>query len=273
MRCSLIVQQHQGPERRRRASAAAAVAAAVCGRPRQMGAPQDHALPPIVKSALGGGGRWGLGFCEHAAYAAARQPLPHPLFVAYSPRGPVRLLDSLRGPCKPPQEARALLEGLPALAQGLRAAGRLPRRDSAGALAGADRRRPARRHPDRRARRTAHKRRCGACTPPVCRPAANPAARRGVPALRQRPARAAARALPPPRSWRLDLIHVTSPGALPAAPWLYSRLLRVPLVASYHTHVPAYLPRMGLGWLVRLLPPPSCGACPAVPATCCVGWA
>lgn len=35
------------------------------------------------------------------------------------------------------------------------------------------------------------------------------------------------------------------------AAWLYSRLLRVPLVASYHTHVPAYLPRLGLGWLVR----------------------
>lgn len=53
------------------------------------------------------------------------------------------------------------------------------------------------------------------------------------------------------RAWQPDLIHVTSPGALPAAAWLYSRLLRVPLVASYHTHVPAYLPRLGLGWLVR----------------------
>lgn len=55
------------------------------------------------------------------------------------------------------------------------------------------------------------------------------------------------------RDWKPDLIHVTSPGALPAAGWLYSRLLRVPLVASFHTHVPAYLPRLGLGWLVRRL--------------------
>lgn len=55
------------------------------------------------------------------------------------------------------------------------------------------------------------------------------------------------------RDWNPDLIHVTSPGALPAAGWLYSRLLRVPLVASFHTHVPAYLPRLGLGWLVRRL--------------------
>jgi sulfoquinovosyltransferase len=55
------------------------------------------------------------------------------------------------------------------------------------------------------------------------------------------------------KDWRPDLIHVTSPGALPAAGWLYSRLLRVPLVASFHTHVPAYLPRLGLGWLVGLL--------------------
>ncbi|KAL4425178.1 hypothetical protein ABPG75_009194 [Micractinium tetrahymenae] len=51
------------------------------------------------------------------------------------------------------------------------------------------------------------------------------------------------------RSWQPDLIHVTSPGTLPIAAWLYSRMLRVPLVASYHTHVPAYLPRLGLGWL------------------------
>ena len=52
------------------------------------------------------------------------------------------------------------------------------------------------------------------------------------------------------KSFRPDLVHVTTPGALPAAAWLYSRLLRVPLVASYHTHVPSYLPKLGLDWLV-----------------------
>ena len=54
----------------------------------------------------------------------------------------------------------------------------------------------------------------------------------------------------PFRAWKPDLIHVTSPGALPVAAWLYSRLLRVPLVASFHTAVPTYLPKMGMGWLV-----------------------
>eukprot|EP00887_Chlorella_sp_A99_P006088 scaffold22.g6088.t1 len=48
---------------------------------------------------------------------------------------------------------------------------------------------------------------------------------------------------------RPHVIFCTSPGALPLAAWLYSRLLNVPLVVSYHTDVPHYLGRMGLGWL------------------------
>eukprot|EP00887_Chlorella_sp_A99_P006083 scaffold22.g6083.t1 len=47
-----------------------------------------------------------------------------------------------------------------------------------------------------------------------------------------------------------DLLHCTSPGALPFAAAIYSRLLGVPLVASFHTQVPTYLPKLGLGWLV-----------------------
>ncbi len=37
---------------------------------------------------------------------------------------------------------------------------------------------------------------------------------------------------------RPDVIHVTTPGLLVFAATLYSRLLNIPLVMSYHTHIP-----------------------------------
>ncbi len=37
-----------------------------------------------------------------------------------------------------------------------------------------------------------------------------------------------------------DIIHVTSPGFLLFAGFIYARILRVPLVMSYHTHLPNY---------------------------------
>lgn len=37
-----------------------------------------------------------------------------------------------------------------------------------------------------------------------------------------------------------DLIHVTSPGFLVFAGLFYSRVMRIPLVLSYHTHLPTY---------------------------------
>ncbi|XRB20163.1 sulfoquinovosyl transferase [Pseudoscourfieldia marina] len=45
--------------------------------------------------------------------------------------------------------------------------------------------------------------------------------------------------------WKLKphVIHVSSPGLLVFASILYSRLLHVPLVVSYHTHIPEYIPR------------------------------
>jgi sulfoquinovosyltransferase len=45
--------------------------------------------------------------------------------------------------------------------------------------------------------------------------------------------------------WRQkpDVIHVSTPGILVFAAVLYSRLFRVPLVMSYHTHIPEYIPR------------------------------
>ncbi len=48
--------------------------------------------------------------------------------------------------------------------------------------------------------------------------------------------------------WRLitqrpDIIHVSTPGILVFAATLYAKLLRIPLVVSYHTHVPEYIPK------------------------------
>ncbi|KAK9819279.1 hypothetical protein WJX81_005993 [Elliptochloris bilobata] len=47
--------------------------------------------------------------------------------------------------------------------------------------------------------------------------------------------------------WRLlthrpDVIHVSSPGFLVFAATLYAKLLAIPLVVSYHTHIPEYIP-------------------------------
>ena len=50
-------------------------------------------------------------------------------------------------------------------------------------------------------------------------------------------------------AFKPDVIHVTSPGVMLFAAWAYARLLDVPLVMSYHTHVPEYLTRYHLGWL------------------------
>jgi sulfoquinovosyltransferase len=37
---------------------------------------------------------------------------------------------------------------------------------------------------------------------------------------------------------RPDVIHVSAPGMMVFAVILYARLLRIPLVVSYHTHIP-----------------------------------
>lgn len=59
-----------------------------------------------------------------------------------------------------------------------------------------------------------------------------------------------------------DLIHVTSPGFLTFAALFYARVMRIPLVASYHTHLPAYgrnylshIPKIEefAWWLIRLV--------------------
>jgi len=62
-----------------------------------------------------------------------------------------------------------------------------------------------------------------------------------------------------PRLWREvrdfkpDIVHCSSPGVMVIAAWLYATILRSPLVFSYHTHLPAYLPRYGLSVLVSAM--------------------
>jgi glycosyltransferase involved in cell wall biosynthesis len=50
-----------------------------------------------------------------------------------------------------------------------------------------------------------------------------------------------------------DLIHIVNPAVLGLGGLFYSKWLRLPLVASYHTHLPEYLKYYGLSWLEGLL--------------------
>ncbi|MCS6814286.1 MAG: glycosyltransferase family 1 protein [Cyanobacteria bacterium] len=50
-----------------------------------------------------------------------------------------------------------------------------------------------------------------------------------------------------------DIIHVVNPAVLGLAGIFYSKLYNIPLIASYHTHLPQYLHHYGLGNLEGLL--------------------
>lgn len=50
-------------------------------------------------------------------------------------------------------------------------------------------------------------------------------------------------------AFKPDLIHVVNPAVLGLAGIYYSKALDIPLVASYHTHLPKYLEHYGLGML------------------------
>ncbi|GAA6618447.1 glycosyltransferase family 4 protein [Scytonema sp. NUACC26] len=50
-----------------------------------------------------------------------------------------------------------------------------------------------------------------------------------------------------------DIIHVVNPAVLGLAGIFHSKYLNIPLVASYHTHLPQYLQHYGLGMLEGLL--------------------
>ncbi|XP_047325279.1 sulfoquinovosyl transferase SQD2-like [Impatiens glandulifera] len=48
-----------------------------------------------------------------------------------------------------------------------------------------------------------------------------------------------------------DIIHASSPGIMVFGALIIAKLLCVPLVMSYHTHVPVYIPRYTFSWLVQ----------------------
>eukprot|EP00899_Mesostigma_viride_P000451 jgi/Mesvir1/10406/Mv14352-RA.2 len=52
------------------------------------------------------------------------------------------------------------------------------------------------------------------------------------------------------RDFKPDIIHASSPGFMVFAALVYAKLLSSPLVLSYHTHVPQYIPRYTFKWLV-----------------------
>ncbi len=54
-------------------------------------------------------------------------------------------------------------------------------------------------------------------------------------------------------SFQPDLIHVVNPAFLGVSGIYYAKSLDIPLVASYHTHLPKYLEHYGLGMLEGLL--------------------
>lgn len=48
-----------------------------------------------------------------------------------------------------------------------------------------------------------------------------------------------------------DIIHASSPGIMVFGALFIAKMLSVPLVMSYHTHVPLYIPRYTFSWLVE----------------------
>ncbi|OLP15601.1 glycosyl transferase [Leptolyngbya sp. 'hensonii'] len=53
--------------------------------------------------------------------------------------------------------------------------------------------------------------------------------------------------------FRPDIIHVVNPAVLGLAGLFYGKTMNIPLIASYHTHLPQYLQHYGLGMLEGLL--------------------
>ncbi|KAL5721115.1 Sulfoquinovosyl transferase sqd2 [Ranunculus cassubicifolius] len=48
-----------------------------------------------------------------------------------------------------------------------------------------------------------------------------------------------------------DIIHASSPGIMVFGALFIAKLLSVPIVMSYHTHVPIYLPSYSFSWMVK----------------------
>lgn len=52
-------------------------------------------------------------------------------------------------------------------------------------------------------------------------------------------------------NFKPDIIHASSPGIMVFGALIIAKLLSVPIVMSYHTHVPVYIPRYTFSWLVK----------------------
>ncbi|XP_047090106.1 sulfoquinovosyl transferase SQD2-like [Lolium rigidum] len=52
------------------------------------------------------------------------------------------------------------------------------------------------------------------------------------------------------RKFKPDIIHATSPGIMVFGALAIAKMISVPMVMSYHTHLPAYLPGYNLNWLL-----------------------
>lgn len=52
-------------------------------------------------------------------------------------------------------------------------------------------------------------------------------------------------------NFKPDIIHASSPGIMVFGALIIAKLLSVPIVMSYHTHVPIYIPRYTFSWLVK----------------------
>lgn len=53
------------------------------------------------------------------------------------------------------------------------------------------------------------------------------------------------------RNFKPDVIHCSSPGFMVFASILYSKVLKIPLLLSYHTHLPKYVSKYGIGFLEK----------------------
>lgn len=53
------------------------------------------------------------------------------------------------------------------------------------------------------------------------------------------------------KEFKPDIIHASSPGVMVFAAMLFAKMLAVPLVLSYHTHLPKYIPDYTFSWLVK----------------------
>ncbi|GAB4833959.1 Sulfoquinovosyl transferase sqd2 [Ancistrocladus abbreviatus] len=52
-------------------------------------------------------------------------------------------------------------------------------------------------------------------------------------------------------AFKPDIIHASSPGVMVFGALAIAKMLCVPIVMSYHTHVPVYIPRYTFSWLVK----------------------